>query len=268
MEPLDNQITEAIKIPLWKQYHISPSQKTVSGIPLGVSWKVDSPNLEKAVRLGLVILLKYRGEFQKAPMERTIIITSTSEDMIKGIHITGWSASKGASTTGQWRQFKKSRIISMSLTGGIIQFEKSDNSYQINQELQKKLIDSLEKSGSAYDIKTNWIKANDSTPVIEIMDTFKEIKFKEPFISGILPSSKEWVVSYWAQKDTKNIVQTIAILNISGERSALIQIKEGIINKGIWELLGYDTPETILKRGKVIDKESIHLYRALLSTVN
>lgn len=98
--------------------------KEIADVPVNQPMKPTKELVLKSIKLGLVMLISYKGAKDKQPVghERVIYFmvygkSQKGDLLIRGYHLNGWSVSSNRHINKIWRMFRYDRIQSITFTG-------------------------------------------------------------------------------------------------------------------------------------------------------
>lgn len=102
-------------------------------IPINKPMKFSEKILLRAIKYGMVMLIRYKGAEDKAPNGHERVIyplvsgySAKGNPLIRAWHLSGWSVSKNTYAKKIWRMFRADRILSITFTGTFFRLAPKD----------------------------------------------------------------------------------------------------------------------------------------------
>jgi hypothetical protein len=217
----------------------------VPGIEINKKIKYNQDIMIKAINYGMIILITYRGDKDEWKGGRERVLApyvlgknkNTTNILVRGWHLDGYSVSQKSNVKKVWRLFKTSNILSMTITGDFIRLPSSG--YRMNDRVMTEVTyakadfniirrnqNKLVQSGKLEDIKDSEISTKETTHI-------QTIQIKN--LNEVLNLTNIWSSQYFNKND-KNIKVTflksvigndfIAILGALGAPGKTVKVYE------------------------------------------
>lgn len=212
-------------------------------LPVNEPIKFSNDVIIKAIKYGLIMLVNYRGAYDKHIMGHERVLyplvlgkSSKGKQLLRGYHLTGWSVSANNHIDKAWRMFRTDRVLSMTFTGSF--FRLAPEGYQPNDKGMRGGIianadfdeirrnqEKLVKQEQIQDKEEISIEKK-STIIIENTDTIVDIKnfTDNPIVSQIddLDNLRvSFLKSVYGNK-------YIAVLGALGKVGSMVKVKETV----------------------------------------
>lgn len=257
--------------------------KQLERVVVNKQYKYDARILEKAIRNGMVLLIRYRGDGEPAVQGRERVIqpmaygiSSKNKGLIRAWHLRGWSLSAGGEMSREWRLFRTDRIKSMTFTGTIFtdpppkfRTDGGDKSmkrviYYARPPQIKTRMMRLKRANmvaSYKDVIAQAKKHEDMPPLtLKVEDTRESLDLTEPWNTEYVNRDEAFVISFM---EPVNGGELIAVFGSGGGEGREVVLTDGIMNIGNYIAVDTLDNNSIDSAGNINGQTDFRLYNTL-----